>query len=252
MTLFRKRAIVPKEEEVERVSTSNLRRYAVGDIHGRLDLLEKLAKAIDADLQSDPPQEAMTVFLGDYIDRGENSAGVIDRLAEGAFPTPFVALRGNHEATMLDFLEDESTLGSWRQYGGLETLLSYDVDVREAMRGKDFRAAQDALRRQLPPSHLRFLNRTKYFHTDGDYFFCHAGVKPSVPLARQAEHDLMWIRDEFLNYRGPFEKVVVHGHTPVDEPENLANRINVDTGAYATGKLTCVVLEGHRRRFIST
>jgi serine/threonine protein phosphatase 1 len=252
MNIFRKLLQPTRKQEIDAAAGGDMRRYAIGDVHGRLDLLDTLSQLISADLQTHPPQKAMTVFLGDYIDRGDNSAGVLDRLAKGDFPTSFVALRGNHEATMLDFLDDESVLGNWRQYGGLETLLSYGVDVREAMRGRDFKTAQESLRRRLPDSHLKFLNETKYFHEDGDYYFCHAGVRPLVSLAKQSEQDLMWIRDEFLNHRAPFGKIVVHGHTPADAPENLPNRINVDTGAYATGKLTCVALDGLQRRFLST
>lgn len=227
--------------------------YAVGDIHGRLDLLETLAQKVENDLRhSAPPGEAVTVFLGDYIDRGRDSAGVVERLAKGDFPTPIVSLRGNHEATLLDFLENESVLEDWRRYGGLETLVSYRVDVREAMRGLNFGAARDAFRAALPAGHLAFLAETKLFWSAGGYFFCHAGVRPHVALEQQSERDLLWIRDEFNAYRGDFEKIIVHGHTPVPQAQVLPNRINIDTGAYATGVLTCLVLEGAERRFIST
>jgi serine/threonine protein phosphatase 1 len=252
MNLFRGRVRPIHNPETEPAASQDMRWYAIGDLHGRRDLLQTMSQLVAADLRANPPQDAMTVFLGDYIDRGPDSAGVIEQLAEANFPTPLVALRGNHEATMLDFLQDETVLGSWRHYGGLETLLSYGVDVREALRGRDFGTAQQALRDRLPASHLRFLQETKFFHAAADYYFCHAGVRPLVPLARQAEHDLMWIRDEFRSHRDPFEKIIVHGHTPVEQPEDLPNRINVDTGAYATGRLTCVALDGMRRRFIST
>ena len=142
MNLFRGHVRPIHNPETEPAASQDMRCYAIGDIHGRLDLLQTMSQLISADLHANPPQNVMTVFLGDYIDRGPNSAGVIDRLAEGNFPTPLVALRGNHEATMLDFLEDENVLGSWRHYGGLETLLSYGVDVREALRGRDFGTVQ--------------------------------------------------------------------------------------------------------------
>lgn len=226
--------------------------YAIGDIHGRLDLYDKLSSIIADDLRAHPAAQASAVFLGDYIDRGPQSYGVIDRLAKGQFAIPFVALRGNHEAVVIEFLEDESRLDEWRHYGGLETLTSYGVDVREAMRGRGFAQTREAFLKRAPREHIDFFMRTQLGHAQGNYFFAHAGVRPNVPLAAQEERDLLWIRGAFLDHRGPFEKVVVHGHTPKEEPENLPNRINVDTGAYATGKLTCVVLDGDRRRFLST
>jgi serine/threonine protein phosphatase 1 len=230
---------------------AGMRVYVVGDIHGRLDLLDSLADKVREDLRQGGFDEAVAIFLGDYIDRGPNSAGVTERLAAGDFPAPIIALRGNHEATLLSFLDDERMLGDWRRYGGLETLVSYGVDVKEAMRGQGYEAALASLRRNLPPRHLAFFEQTRLSWNLGDYFFCHAGVRPGVPLARQNEQDLLWIRDEFNFYPGPFEKIVVHGHTPVQQAEVLPNRIGIDTGAYATGLLTCLVLEGEDRRFIT-
>ena len=228
-----------------------LRIYAVGDIHGRLDLLDRLAQKLRDDLRDFPCAQAVTVFLGDYIDRGPGVAGVIERLASGEFVTPIVTLRGNHEALLLAFLDDESLFRKWCSTGGLATLASYGLDMDEPALA-DSGGAQQALRSALPRAHLDFLLQTKFSWSCGDYFFCHAGVRPGVPLARQSEHDLMWIRHEFLGSAAVHEKIVVHGHTPVESPENLDNRINVDTGAYATGVLSCVVLEGCERRFLSS
>ena len=225
-----------------------IRVYAIGDIHGRLDLLTALGE----DCLHLPSLEPIAVFLGDYIDRGPDSAGVIEKLANGDFPVPIVALRGNHEATLLRFLEDETALDEWRLYGGLETLVSYGIDVKNVMRGAEYAAAQAALREALPPKHLSFFKESKLSWSAGDYFFCHAGIRPNIALARQQEHDLLWIRQEFNDYQGPHEKIIVHGHTPVVEPEVLPNRINLDTGAYATGILTCLALEGRERKFIAT
>jgi serine/threonine protein phosphatase 1 len=149
--------------------------YAIGDIHGRSDLLGRLASLIEANLSESPPAETVSVFLGDYIDRGPNSAGVVTRLAAGDFPTPFISLRGNHEATLLDFLADERALEDWRHFGGLETLVSYGVDVRDAMRGRNYEDAQAALRLKLPQAHRDFFEQTKLSWSVGDYFFCHAG-----------------------------------------------------------------------------
>ena len=245
----------PSSEFVPTAAASvpaGLRLYVIGDIHGRLDLLNSLACKVNDDLRQDRVDEAVTIFLGDYIDRGPHSAGVIERLSAGDFPTPIVALRGNHEATLLSFLDDAGVLGDWRRYGGLETLVSYGVDVKKVMRGQGYDVALEFLRRNLPPRHLAFFEQTRLSWSIGDYFFCHAGVRPGVALGHQNERDLLWIRDEFNLYHGAFEKIVVHGHTPVEEPQVLANRICIDTGAYATGVLTCLVLERANRRFIST
>jgi len=226
-----------------------LRVYAVGDIHGRADLLTQLASMIEAEV-ADAPGKAVTVFLGDYLDRGPDSAAVIERLASNDFPTPFRALRGNHEEVALQFLQDESVLGEWRRFGGLETLHSYGVNIAQPMRGLGFDKAREDFADRLPGAHRDFLQRTELTATYGDYFFCHAGVRPGAPFARQTAEDLLWIREPFLSYQGVFEKVVVHGHTPVAAPESLPNRINVDTGAFATSMLTTVVLEGGARRFL--
>ena len=227
-----------------------VRVYAVGDVHGRDDLLGDLARLIEHDCAS-APGEVVTVFLGDYVDRGPHSAAVVERLAAGRFPTPLRALRGNHEAVLLEFLDDPSALAFWRGYGGLETLHSYGVDVSKAMRGQDYEQTRDAFLAALPASHRTFLESTELSATIGDYFFCHAGVRPGTPLSAQTAEDLLWIRDGFLSYERPFGKIVVHGHTPVASPEVRANRINIDTGAFATSKLTCLALEGEERRFLT-
>ena len=227
-----------------------MRIYAVGDVHGRDDLLSDVARRIEADLAAEP-RKAVTVFIGDYVDRGPQSAAVIERLAGGRFPTPVSALRGNHEEMFLQFLEDPATLSEWRRNGGLETLRSYGVEVVAAMRGEAFVEARKALLAALPATHLQFLREARLSVSYGDYFFCHAGVRPGVALENQRAEDLMWIRDGFLRFERPFGKVVVHGHTPVAAPEVRANRINIDTGAFATSVLTCLVLEGTERRFLT-
>jgi serine/threonine protein phosphatase 1 len=227
-----------------------MRVYAVGDVHGRVDLFDELAGAIERDLAT-APASVVTVLLGDYIDRGPCSADVVDRLAAGGFPTPIRALRGNHEQMLLQFLRKPSELESWRRYGGLETLLSYGVNVAKPMRGEAYEETRDALLLALPPAHHRFLTATELSASYGDYFFCHAGVRPRVPLDRQQAEDLMGIREGFLSFGGTFGKVVVHGHTPVGAPDFRANRINIDTGAFATSALTCLVLEGAGRRILT-
>lgn len=226
-----------------------LRVYAVGDIHGRMDLLDELASLIESDI-ADAPKDILTIFLGDYIDRGPGSYDVLERLSAGDFPTDFLALRGNHEELALAFLEDESVLESWRRFGGLETLHSYGVDIGDVIRGRGFGAARENFVKRLPERHRAFLESSPLSAVYGDYFFCHAGVRPGVPFERQTAEDLLWIRNDFLNFAGVHQKVVVHGHSPVHAPDARPNRINLDTGAYATSLLTALVLEKANRRFL--
>jgi serine/threonine protein phosphatase 1 len=228
-----------------------MRIYAIGDVHGRLDLLTELEHQISRDLAT-APADVLTIFLGDYVDRGKDSAGVLERLSAVEFCTPICALRGNHEEVFLQFLSDASVLDSWRKFGGLETLHSYGVNVTDAMRGAGFDRAQAALLEALPPHHQQFLEKTRLSFTLGDYFFCHAGAKPGIGLELQTAKDLLWIREEFLRFEGAFGKIIVHGHSPTADPEVKTNRINVDTGAYASSVLTALVLEGETRRFLST
>lgn len=230
---------------------SGLRLYAVGDIHGRADLLDRLLADIDRDAAGGDGR-AQLIFLGDYIDRGPDSAGVIDRLvALGRERPETVFLKGNHEAVMLDFLADPWGASDWLSWGGVETLKSYGLSGSLL---DDPDALADALRAQLPASHLVFLQSLELWRRFGDYFFVHAGVRPGAPLSAQTEQDLLWIRGEFHNAE-PDErpdKVIVHGHHPMKKPLDAGWRIAVDTGACFTGRLTAVALEGETRRFIST
>ncbi len=224
--------------------------YAIGDIHGRLDLLDQIIALIQTDFAKHAPIDGLTVTLGDYIDRGPDSRRVIERLCSNPFPTEFVALKGNHEDILLRFLEDPSVAEHWRRLGGLETLFSYGVSVTAIMRGRDYDKASQALTASMPPDHLAFLRSLKTSHIEADYFFCHAGIRPGVPLDQQDPYDLLWICDEFLSSTADFGKLVVHGHTPCEAPEVLPNRIDIDTGAYASGRLTCLVLPD--RTFLTT
>jgi serine/threonine protein phosphatase 1 len=226
------------------------RLYAIGDIHGRSDLLDRMVAEISDDFARNPARDAMIVTLGDYIDRGPDSRGVIERLTRNPFPMPLVALRGNHEAVLEEFLRDPSIADDWRHLGGLETLHSYGVDVAPLMRGRGYEAAAEALRRALPETHVAFLASLKSMLSSGRYFLCHAGVRPGVSLAHQREEDLLWIRDEFLDSNADFGKVIVHGHTPVAEPQLRPNRISIDTGAFISGCLTCAVLEENTVRLL--
>jgi len=228
------------------------RLYVIGDIHGRSDLLDHMVAAIKRDLGPHPSDESLTVTLGDYVDRGPDSRGVIERLMRNPFSMPYVALRGNHEQLFVSFLTTPSVGPTWRELGGLETLHSYGVAVGSWMMGKSFEEAAQAFRAAVPESHLKFLLSLKNSLTVGNYFICHAGVRPGVPLDRQQAEDLLWIREGFLASKKSFGKIVVHGHTPCEQPEILPNRINVDTGAYATGRLTCLVAEAKGQRFLAT
>lgn len=231
---------------------AGVRVYAVGDIHGRLDLLEQMQDMIVKD-SATTSGERVIVYLGDYVDRGPASKGVIDRLLMGApdgFQVRFI--RGNHDQSMLDFLEDPVLYRMWKNFGAQETLMSYGVRPPLLDDEDAFATARDKFERTLPESHLVFLNKLEYSTEIGDYFFTHAGVRPGLPLAMQAPEDLMWIREDFLTSNTNFGKVVVHGHTPTEAPVRRPNRIGVDTGAYATGHLTCAVLEAEACRFLRT
>lgn len=227
----------------------NGRVYAIGDIHGRLDLLDRAIAAIARDID-EHGAAAFTVTLGDYVDRGPASRGVLDRLANNPFPTPYVALRGNHELILETFLTDPAAGEHWRRLGGLETLNSYGVPVGDLMLGRNYAEASHRFAEALPTAHVEFLRSLKNSFSHGRYFFCHAGVRPGVALAAQADDDLLWIRDAFLNSAMDFGRIVVHGHTPMPAPEVLRNRINIDTGAFATGHLTCVALDKDGHRFL--
>ncbi|MBF0142069.1 MAG: serine/threonine protein phosphatase [Magnetococcales bacterium] len=229
--------------------------YVVGDIHGRVDLLRRLHALMREDFASTPPGSRLwVVYLGDYIDRGETSRQVVDLLLDEPLPaSETVYLKGNHEAELSHFFGDPGAGHQWFQYGGLATLLSYRVRVPSVVVPSErMRIVRDELIRVMPERHQLFFARLKLFVEIGDYFFVHAGIAPGVPLARQNPADLLWIREPFLVSTLHHEKVVVHGHTVFKEPMVLPNRIGLDTGAYFTGKLTCLVLEGEGRRFITT
>jgi serine/threonine protein phosphatase 1 len=225
--------------------------YAIGDIHGRRDLLDRMIEEIRNDVTAYPAEHALTITLGDYVDRGPDSRGVVERLADNPFPTEFVALKGNHEDMLARFLRDPSVGGEWSRNGGLQTLHSYGLDVGPMMRGRRYEQTAAAFEKALPRTHVAFFASLRLCLSCGRYFFCHAGVRPGIPFARQREQDLLWIRDEFLRDRTDFGKIVVHGHTPSPAPEIHPNRINVDTGAFITGRLTCAVLGAEHPRFLS-
>ena len=222
---------------------AGLRIYAIGDIHGRIDLLNELLARIDADIARRPPQRPLYVFLGDYIDRGSSSRETIDRLIEHGATNECVFLKGNHEQIAIRCLSDRGLFDQWLRLGGLETLISYRVPSEILASGRQIAELQGAFHNALPPAHFRFFRDLQSSFECGDFFFAHAGVRPNVELSAQKESDLLWIRDEFLSSNCDFGKIIVHGHTPTREIEIGPNRINIDTGAFATDRLTCLVLE---------
>jgi len=227
--------------------------YAIGDIHGRADLLENLIGIIEEDMQGHSG-EAGIVFLGDYIDRGFQSRQVIDMLIGNRLAGfEICCLKGNHEDALLTFLGDPDFGPRWAAYGGRETLVSYGVRPPRTMtRSEDWHRAHSEFVYALPRAHEQFLQRLTYSARIGPYGFVHAGVRPGVPFEDQSEADLMWIREEFLKATDAHEVIVVHGHTPVDKPFRDHRRINVDTGAYFSGRLTAARLEGDMVAFLST
>lgn len=228
--------------------------YAVGDIHGRADLLREAHELIQADLDRAPVGRKLVIYLGDYVDRGLESRQVIDLLLDEPLAgVETVYLKGNHEQFMLTFLDDIGVGPNWLTNGGNATLYSYGVGMGEAATAEErMIAAQAALRDAVPPRHLAFLRDLQLIHREGDYVFVHAGLKPGRPLEDQVEDDLLWIRDEFLHSDRDFGGVVVHGHSISPEPEIRANRIGIDTGAFASGVLTTLVLEESGRGFLQT
>jgi serine/threonine protein phosphatase 1 len=221
-----------------------IRIYAISDIHGCADLLQQMFTVIDRDLTTIGSMRAIHVFLGDYIDRGPESCRTIDLLVERGQKHESVFLKGNHEAFLFDVLKNPAQLQEWKQFGGLQTLTSYGLQPSLNPDPAEQSELINQLAVTIPAHQRRFFNRLRLRFVCGDFFFVHAGVRPGVPLAQQQEQDLLWIREEFLSSEERFGKYIVHGHTPVREPDIRSNRINIDTGAYATGNLTLLAIQG--------
>lgn len=235
-------------------STGGRRVYAVGDIHGRHDLLVTLMREIAQDVTQAPPDaQPILVFLGDYVDRGPGSQQVVETiLALQAAPGFEVrTLKGNHEEALLRFLDEPAFGTTWAEHGGNATLASYGVQPPATRTDPEaWAVARSAFDAALPAAHRTFYGQLDLMTEVGDYAFVHAGVRPGVPLAQQAERDLLWIRGEFLQASGPFGKVIVHGHTPMEEPQMTPHRLGLDTGAYATGVLTAARLDDSGQKII--
>lgn len=226
-----------------------MRVYAVGDVHGRADLLTELLSEIDADLEARPTPLAMHIFLGDYIDRGPNSREALDLLLARSQRHQMIFLKGNHEVMLEEFLRNPESFPTWRNAGGIETLMSYGIRPPFIPDAAERTMLARQLADVLPPAHRQFFASLQRSYSCGDFFFVHAGVRPGVPLSQQKDEDLFWIRDEFLNSKEKFGKIIVHGHNPVAEVEFHANRINIDTGAFVTGRLSCLRIESDETLF---
>ncbi len=219
------------------------RLYVIGDIHGRADLLDRMLESIANDVARHPARSAI-VTVGDYVDRGPDSRGVLERLIDPGLGIPLHALYGNHEQMLQGFLENPRANQSWLRQGGLDTLASYGVPINQAMVGKGISAAAETLEWLMPPHHRRFIEAMPTAIMLPGVFICHAGVRPGCPLDEQVDEDLLWIRGEFLNSDADLGSLIVHGHTITPEIERKPNRIGIDIGAYRSGRLACLIIEG--------
>ena len=244
---------VMRSKENQPKGARGYRAYVVGDVHGRLDLLEQLLGQIENDWTERPARKVLVVFLGDLVDRGPHSAQVVERLR--TFSTAGVRtvfLLGNHEEVLLRILEgDASVIPSWLRFGGAECLASYGSDPLKVARSADAEAVR-LVRETIPDEHVEFLRTFGDTCRFGDYLFVHAGIRPGVSIDEQLQSDLRWIREPFLLDETDHGCVVVHGHTIIPEVEERTNRIGIDTGAYRTGVLTALVIEGAERRYLDT
>lgn len=223
--------------------------YVIGDIHGRCDLLDELIAAIDADLNDAGDIDATIVFLGDLIDRGPESARVIDTAQQWGERRKVRYIAGNHEEMFLESFDDREMLRHFLKHGGKETVLSYGIK-KKRYNELTMKELQKEMHELVPAQHRTFIEEMEDIIFAGDYVFVHAGVNPKRSMEEQKQSDLRWIRERFLKHREPFSHVVVHGHTIFEEIEHTDHRIGIDTGAFRTGTLTALVLEGAERRLI--
>jgi len=221
-----------------------MRIYAVGDIHGRFDLFIDMHRRIMSEIQQDRPDDWRLVYLGDYVDRGPDTSQVLEFLRRAVEADPrIIALAGNHDKGMLDFLVSANPEGIFALHGGDTTARSYGVDL-DISSPATLQEGHARLMEAIPDSHVRFLSELPLSVSFGDLFFSHAGIRPGVALKKQRPEDLMWIRNSFRNHIVLHPKLIVHGHTPGSIPERLANRINLDTGAFRSGVLSAMRFEG--------
>ncbi len=232
-------AAVPADERV----------YAVGDIHGRLDLFAEMIRAIDQDDAVRGPARTTVILLGDLIDRGPDSAGVVAAARDWQRCRKVRIIAGNHEEMLLLALQSEDVLRTFLRHGGRETLMSYPIDP-EVYAAADFAEVQALMHAAIPAADFAFISAFEGAIRIGDYLFVHAGIAPGVPIEDQRENDLRWIREPFLSFPGDHGCIVVHGHTITEAPQLRPNRIGIDTGAFSSGRLTALVLEGTDRWLI--
>lgn len=227
-----------------------MRLYAIGDVHGRADLLATMLRMIEGEIARDDPADWRVIYLGDYVDRGPDSAGAIEIVANRAGgDARHVPLLGNHDQVFARFLADADAWPQFAEFDGQTTARSYGVSI-DFSSDPAIRRGWHALVSAVPRAHITLLNGLRPWAAFGDFFFCHAGIRPGVPLEAQDVEDLIWIRRPFHDHAGLYPKVVVHGHTPHDEPEIRANRVNLDTYAFASGRLTALAIEGREKRFL--
>lgn len=250
--LFRKKSRPRKAQDTTPRAPDNTRLYAIGDIHGRADLLIEMHDMIRTDVAGYTGRKQV-VYLGDYIDRGLQSKQVVEMLLEpqlDGFEAIF--LKGNHEQALIDFIDYPEATAGWLSFGGRETLLSYGISVTFMPLMKDMKNLAKELEEVLPDEHRAFLDEGLLSWRSGDYYFVHAGVRPGVPLEDQHFEDQLWIRDDFIDSEDDHGAVIVHGHTITPEAELKKNRIGLDTGAFHSGILSCLVVEGTEQRLLQT
>lgn len=252
MSLLRKLGLVSADKRLPR-GKPGCRAYAIGDVHGRLDLLDEILGEIERDMAARKPLRTFIILLGDLIDRGPDSAGVVERLRayrnDGA---ELILLSGNHEEVLLEILSGKlGVLPAWLKFGGAECARSYGIDPEQLKQADELRAIE-LVREKVPRRHREFLRGFADTFRFGDYLFVHAGIRPGVGLEEQDRKDLRWIREPFLGDAKEHGFVVVHGHTIAPEVEERSNRIGIDTGAYQSGVLTAVAIEDERRWFLAT
>ena len=244
---MQQKSAVPSSS-VSASAPAETRIYAVGDIHGRADLLSEIIERIDDDIRRRPIAHTIEVYLGDYVDRGPHSRTVLDLLAVRLVANRAVCLRGNHEAVMEGFLQDPGILEYWLPLGVMQTLASYGIEPHD--HAEEALALHRRFLDAFPREHELVMRCLRNQFSCGDFLFVHAGIRPDVPIEQQDVNDLIWIRDEFLDSTRNHERFVVHGHTPVPHPDIRPNRINIDTGAWRTGTLTCIAIEGSTILFL--
>src|SRR5690606_2898852 len=234
----------------EAAAPAGMRIYAIGDIHGRFDLLTEMHERILEEIERDKPGDWRIIYLGDYVDRGPETRQVLEFLSQTTAAEPrVITLAGNHDTGMVDFLATPSPDGIFARHGGDATARSYGVELAFSP-PKILRAGHAKLIKAIPAEHVEFLRGLPFSAQFGDLFFCHAGIRPGIPLDQQTDNDLTWIRRECQDFPGLHPKLIIHGHTPRSKPEILPNRVNLDTGAVNTGVLTAMRFEGREKTLL--